>query len=149
MANTYNKKPYKGKKMLANKSYKGSATSVKSTNKAHYKASPTATKKPPQTVGAVSKNKDMQVKEDFPHFRKYLKSGHPALIVGEKLSEQKKEEYKYRKVMHGERDGKRLNEKVCPNPNKNDTEPMYVGKRVRADEKKYFGSRMPWKYPKK
>jgi hypothetical protein len=87
--------------------------------------------------------------EKFPHFRRYKKSDHPALIVGEQLSERKKEEYNYRKVMHGERDGERLNEKVYPNPNFKDKEPMYIGKRVRHDEKKHFGERLPWKYPKK
>ena len=46
-------------------------------------------------------------KEKYPHFRYYKKSKHPALITGE----HSKEEYKYRKVMHSEKDGKRNNEK--------------------------------------
>lgn len=85
-------------------------------------------------------------KEKFPHFRIYLKSKHPALIVAEHSSD----EYKYRKVMHGEKDGKRKNERVFPNPNPRDREPMHIGKRVRHDNKKFFGKDpLPWKYPKK
>lgn len=86
------------------------------------------------------------VSEVFPHFRNYLKSGHPALIVAEHSSE----EYRYRKVMHGEKDGDRNNEKVYPNPNPRDGNPMYIGKRVRHDKKKFFSKTvLPWKYPKK
>ena len=84
-------------------------------------------------------------KEKFPHFRYYKKSGHPALIVGE----QPVEEYKFRKVMHSEKDGKRNNEKIFPNPDKTDKRPMYIGKRVRHDKKKFFGAKLPWKYPNK
>lgn len=85
-------------------------------------------------------------KEKFPHFRYYVKSKHPALIVGE----QPVEEYRYRKVMHSEKDGNRSNEKVDPNPNPRDKRPMYIGKRVRHDKKKYFENKpLPWKYPEK
>lgn len=85
-------------------------------------------------------------KEKFPHFRYYLKSAHPALIIGE----QPEEEYRYRKVMHGEKDGSRKNEKVFPNPNPKDKKPMYIGKRVRHDKKLNFDSKLlPWVYPKK
>ena len=82
-------------------------------------------------------------KENFPHFRKHNTSNHPALITGE-YSEK---EYDYRKVMHGEKDGRHRNEKVSPNPNPKDPRPMYIGKRVRHDEKKNFGEKYPWKYP--
>ena len=85
-------------------------------------------------------------KEKYPHFRKYLKSGHPALITGE----HSENEYKYRKVMHSAKDGHRTNEMVFPNPNFRDKEPMYIGKRVRHDKKKYFAKKpLPWHYPKK
>lgn len=84
-------------------------------------------------------------KDTYPHFRYYKKSKHPALIV----AEHSEEEYKYRKVMHGDRDGRHLNEKVHPNPNKKDPEPMYIAKRVRHDKKLNFGKKYPWKYPKK
>lgn len=85
-------------------------------------------------------------KVTYPHFRHYKKSGHPALIT----SERSKEEYNYRKVMHSEKDGKRKNEKVYPNPNRKDSKPMYIGKRVRYDKKKYFDPYpLPWKYSKK
>ncbi len=82
----------------------------------------------------------------YPHFRKFLKSNHPALIV----SERSDVEYNYRKVTHSERENGKLNEKVFPNPNPRDKEPMYIGKRVRYDNKKYFSTwSYPWKYPKK
>ncbi len=85
-------------------------------------------------------------KEIFPHFRYYKKSGHPALIVGE----QPIDEYKYRKVTHSERDGRHLNEKVSPNPNPKDKNPMYIAKRVRHDSKKHFSKWIyPWNYKKK
>lgn len=86
------------------------------------------------------------VSAPYPHFRYYKKSGHPALIVGE----QPKDEYRYRKVMHSEKDGKRTNEKIEPNPKPGDPDPMYIGKRVRHDKKLNFEPRpLPWKYPKK
>lgn len=85
-------------------------------------------------------------KETYPHFRYYLKSKHPALIVGE----QPVEEYRYRKVMHVKRDGGRLNEEIEPNPNPKDKRPMYIGKRVRHDKKiNFVNYKLPWKYPKK
>lgn len=113
----------------------------------------TKTKKPAvkkvKTVkkSTPAKKKTAKTKETFPHFRKYKKSGHPALIVGEQVNAKQKEEYKFRKVMHGEKDGRHTNEKVFPNPNPNDKEPMHIAKRVRSDEKKFFGNRLPWKYP--
>lgn len=92
------------------------------------------------------KNKSGRVEAPYPHFRYYKKSQHPALIVGE----QPIEEYRYRKVTHSERDGRHLNEKVEPNPNKSDLKPMYIVKRVRHDRKDFFEDKpLPWKYPKK
>lgn len=86
------------------------------------------------------------VPENFPHFRYYKKSGHPALIT----AEHSETEYKYRKVMHGDRDGRHPNEKVYPNPNPKDSKPMYIGKRVRHDEKRFFSKwKYPWNYPGK
>ncbi len=82
----------------------------------------------------------------YPHFRNYKKSGHPALITAERS----KDEYNYRKVMHKERDGRHLNEKVFPNPDPSDPKPMYIGKRVRHDRKDNFSTwQYSWKYPKK
>ena len=92
------------------------------------------------------KNKSGRVEAPYPHFRYYKKSQHPALIVGE----QQIEEYRYRKVMHSERDGQRNNEVVFPNPDSKESRPMYIGKRVRHDKKKNFEPfPLPWKYPKK
>lgn len=88
-------------------------------------------------------------KETYPHFRRFKKSDHPALIVGEQFDEKQREEYRYRKVMHRERDGRHLNEKIYPNPDPTDNRPMHIAKRVRHSEKKNFGKRLSWKYPKK
>lgn len=95
----------------------------------------------------MTRNKKTQIKnEEYPHFRHYAPANHPALIVGENG----KDEYRYRKVTHSERDGRHLNEKVEPNPNRKDKKPMYIGKRVRHDQKKHFSKwKYPWKYPKK
>lgn len=84
--------------------------------------------------------------EKFPHFRKYLKTNHPALIVGEKSDD----EYNFRKVMHPEKEGRHLNEKVIPNPDPADPKPMHIAKRVRHDQKDNFSTwKYPWKYPNK
>lgn len=88
-------------------------------------------------------------KDKFPHFRYYKKSKHPALIVGEQKTNAI-EEYRYRKVMHSLKDGKRTNECVFPNPNPKDKAPMYIGKRVRHDCKQAFEEKtLPWVYPMK
>ena len=87
-----------------------------------------------------------KTKEKYPHFRYYRKSKHPALITGEYTYD----EYNYRKVMHSEKDGKRTNEKVYPNPDPRDKEPMYIVKRIRHDKKNNFESKpLPWIYPGK
>lgn len=98
------------------------------------------TRKPPCNNGAAKLKK-----ETYPHFRRYKVSNHPALIVNEHSDT----EYDYRKVMHGEKDGRHLNEKVEPNPDPTDKKPMYIAKRVRHDKKNKFGKRLPWQYPKK
>lgn len=70
------------------------------------------------------------------------------MIVGEQKTESK-DEYKYRKVMHGEKDGRHLNEIIKPNPNSKDKKPMYIGKRVRHDEKTKFSIwKFNWNMPK-
>lgn len=102
--------------------------------------------------------KTKRVEAPYPHFRYYKKSKHPALIVGEQKgkktdkqgNERETEEYRYRKVMHGDKEGGRTNETVTPNPNPNDPEPMRIAKRVRHDDKENFDPQpLPWKYPKK
>lgn len=94
----------------------------------------------------MSKKKNQLKIEEYPHFRHHKKSNHPALIVGERTTE----EYDYRKVTHSERDGRHLNEKVEPNPNPADKKPMYIGKRIRHDKKDNFSKwKYPWKYKKK
>ncbi len=94
--------------------------------------------------------KNQRVEAPYPHFREFLKSKHPALIVGEQVSKENGEEYKYRKVMHNDKDGRHLNEVVFPNPNPKDNKPMYIAKRVRHEKKSYFSlTPKKWKYPKK
>ncbi len=95
-------------------------------------------------------NKQEHKKASYPHFRYYKKSGHPALIVGEFINDKALEEYKYRKVMHGETEGGRKNEKVYPNPNPMDPKPMYIAKRQRHDVITKFANKpYNWKYCKK
>lgn len=97
--------------------------------------------------GKASQTSGERQEAPYPHFRRYKKSNHPTLVVGEQLNEQNKEEYKFRKVMHGARDGRHLNEKVEPNPDPTDPKPMYIAKSVRHDEKKRFDKKpLPWKY---
>ncbi len=92
----------------------------------------------------MSKKKTKQKQVTYPHFRYYRPSKHPALITAERSED----EFNYRKVMHSPKDGKRNNEKVYPNPNPKDKEPMYIGRRVRHDKKKKFeNSILPWNYP--
>jgi hypothetical protein len=112
----------------------------------------------------IKKEKEMRIKrknnhrkrimkrrgaEYYPHFRIYFKSRrHPALIT----REHSPDEYEYRKVMHSERDGRHLNERIFPNPNRTDPNPMYIAKRKRHDEKNNFSrNKLPWRYmpPKK
>ena len=80
-----------------------------------------------------------KVKETFPHFRKYFKSNHPALILKEEG-----EDYHFRRVTSSEYSGHHKNEKVEPNPDKTRTTPMYIVKNKQKDKKKRFS---PWKYP--
>ena len=98
-----------------------------------------------------------RIEAAYSHFRFYRKSKHPALIVGEQKGTKQTvqgvkevDEYRYRKVMHGEKDGRHLNEVVYPNPNPKDDKPMYIAKRVRHDDKENFeNAPLPWKNPKK
>lgn len=84
-------------------------------------------------------------KQIYPHFRRYNKSGHPAMITGEYSSD----EWNYRKVTHSDKDGRHLNQKYYPNPNPLDSKPMYVAKRVRHDDKVNFSKwRYKWKIKK-
>lgn len=89
------------------------------------------------------KNKNSE--EEFPHFRRYNKSGHPALILGEV-----EDDYKFRRVTSSEFSGHHRNEKVYPNPDKRKTTPMYIVKQRQSDKKKFFSKKKyPWKYPNK
>lgn len=93
--------------------------------------------------------KAVHISAPYPHFRYYRKSGHPALIIGE-TKNNNVEEYRFRKVMHSERENGRKNEMLYPNPNPKDKEPMYITKRIRHDIKENFENKpLSWKYPKK
>lgn len=100
-----------------------------------------------------SAQKTERIEAPYPHFRYYKKSRHPALIVGEQKgvkNEKEIEEYRYRKVMHGDKEGGRTNETVYPNPDPDDPDPMRIAKRVRHDDKENFEEKpLPWVYPKK
>lgn len=77
--------------------------------------------------------------QKYPHFRKYKKSGHPAMITGEHSFN----EWNYKKVMHSDRDGRHLNDTIFPNPDPNDSKPMHITKRTRHDKKDNFSN---WRY---
>ncbi len=83
-------------------------------------------------------------KEKFPHFRRYFKSKHPALIIGED-----NDNYHFRRVTSSEFSGHHRNEKVFPNPDKRKKTPMYIVKQHQKDKKIFFSKKKyPWKYPK-
>lgn len=109
------------------------------------------TQKTAQKKNSVQKTE--RIEAPYPHFRYYKKSKHPALIVGEQKgvkNEKEIEEYRYRKVMHGETEGGRTNETVYPNPDPDDPDPMRIAKRVRHDDKENFEEKpLPWVYPRK
>lgn len=84
-------------------------------------------------------------KEKFPHFRRYNKSGHPALILDED-----KDDYLFRRVTSSEKSGHHKNEKVFPNPDTRRSTPMYIVKNRQKDKKKFFSKKKySWKYPNK
>lgn len=81
----------------------------------------------------------------YPHFRYYIKSGHPAMILNSV-----DEDYTFRRVTSSEKSGHHKNEKVYPNPDKSRDTPMYIVKAVQRDRKKFFSKWIySWKYPEK
>ena len=87
-----------------------------------------------------------KAKDNYPHFRHYKKSGHPALI----LSEETEEKYKFRRVTSSEFSGHHRNERIEPNPDKRRKTPMYIVKQRQSDYKKNFSTwKYPWELPKK
>ena len=87
-----------------------------------------------------------KAKDNYPHFRHYKKSGHPALI----LSEETEEKYKFRRVTSSEFSGHHRNERIEPNPDKRRKTPMYIVKQRQSDYKKNFSTwKYPWEFPKK
>ena len=73
------------------------------------------------------------------HFRKYLKSNHPALIVGETNTD-----YNFHRVTSASKSGHHSNIKIDPNPDKSKKTPMYIVKQKEKDKKNRFSK---WKYP--
>lgn len=121
----------------------------KNNNKPKFKCKSNAQKRAIWASYARRSKQEQHISAPFPHFRYYRKSGHPTLIVGEQVNDNLDEEYRYRKVMHGDRDGRHLNEMVYPNPDPKDPDPMYIAKRVRHDLKDNFeNTPLPWKYQK-
>ena len=109
-------------------------------------------------ISYAKRRQEERIEAPYPHFRYYRKSKHPALIVGEQKGTKTNkqgdtyeiDEYRYRKVMHGEKEGGRTNEILFPNPDPNDPDPMCIAKRVRHDEKDNFENKpLSWRYPKK
>ena len=94
----------------------------------------------------MAKEKKAKVqKEQFPHFRKYFKSNHPALILNEKG-----EDYEFRRVTSSEFSGHHRNEMIDPNPDRTRKTPMFIVKAKQQDNKKRFSTwTYPWKYPSK
>ena len=84
----------------------------------------------------------------FPHFRRYKKSNHPALIVAEAKKDKEKDSYLYRKTSHSPKLTTRSYDKISPNPNPKDDRPMFIEKRKRVDYKKNFGPKLLWKTDK-
>lgn len=96
-------------------------------------------------VSKPTRNNGSAYKEKFPHFRRYKKSGHPALILDEE-----NDDYLFRRVTSSEKSGHHKNEMIFPNPDKRRSTPMYIVKNRQKDKKKFFSkSKYPWKYPKK
>lgn len=94
-----------------------------------------------QQIAIIRRKTSEKSAEEYPHFRLYLKSKHPALIVSEK----DKDNYNYRKTSH-DKNGLHSSEKVSPNPNPADSKPMYIERKIRSDNKCRFGKKFPWKY---
>ncbi len=91
------------------------------------------------------KKKALKRESEYPHFRHYTKSGHPALILDSENGD-----YKFRRVTSAEKSGHHKNEKVEPNPDNRRKTPMYIVKAVQKDKKKAFSKwKYPWKYLKK
>lgn len=92
-----------------------------------------------------------QYVDNYPHFRQYRVSGHPALIISlTKHNKTNEVVYAYRDVTHSGDGDSRHYEELNPNPNPEDKEPMRIHKRVRFDIPQNFSDRpIPWKYPKK
>ncbi len=86
---------------------------------------------------------------EFPHFRKYKRSNHPALIIGLAKIKKEADGFLYRKTSHSPGVSKKKCDKIDPNPNPNDNRPMYIEKRKRADFKFRFGEKLNWKFPQK
>lgn len=98
----------------------------------------------PQQLAIIRRKLAEKKSEEYPHFRLYLKSMHPALIVSEK----DKYTYNYRKTSH-DKTGLHSSEEVFPNPNPADKNPMYIEHKIRSDGKHRFGKKFPWKYQNK
>lgn len=94
---------------------------------------------------STKKKRAPPVKETYPHFRKYFKSNHPALITKDCG-----DDYEFRRVTSAEFSGHHKNEKVFPNPDQSRKTPMYIVKAKQKDNKKRFSLwKYPWSYEKK
>lgn len=85
---------------------------------------------------------------EYPHFRNYKKSQHPALILElTKHNKTKLPVYAYRDVTHSM---VKSYDEIVPNPDPTDPKPMRINRRIRFDVPDNFSNKpLPWKYPKK
>ena len=72
-----------------------------------------------------------------PHFRLYLKSNHPAYIVGEDNLF-----FYFHRVTSSPKSGHHPNWKIVPNPNPRKKTPMYIVKMEQKDKKARFGKKL-------
>ena len=86
---------------------------------------------------------------EFPHFRIYKRSKHPALILNHATKDREDDSFLYRKTSHSKGLTKGGFTTVSPNPNPKDKNPMYIENKKRVDYKIKFSKKLPWKFPKK
>ena len=85
----------------------------------------------------MMKNNDILTTKKFKrHFRKYIKSGHPAYIL-----DQEGNMYVFHRVTFATKSGHHTNWKIDPNPDKTKKTPMYIVKQEQKDNQKHFSKK--------
>ena len=75
------------------------------------------------------------------HFRIYLRSNHPAYIIGEDG-----DCYLFHRVTSSPKNGRHLNWMISPNPDTKRKTPMFIVKKKQRDKKKRFGKRLNYNF---